>query len=358
MKLRPLAILAALCAVVALVLQAQFAPLPPAKRIAPPVEYQPRAEKKDRRAPDNTFLTFPEWYLVYSPDEYADFIVDRRPSEFPYLGHVGQLWQGYYAIHNATKNNYEFNTDYHVMIGIIAGSTTAEYGLKWGYEAIVGRVTEATRFGETTPEDDLAAEVAREYVRFLDVEPWYKFDFIKPLNRLWTETGFWSSAPLRSWERKYYLTTDFLAKAAYGWVIKQMSESSYGIESPMTAVVLDRFPEAARIDLPEIQVLETYADGSVLVHVPRYQAFTKHALALAKHDVNFLEIAGNRGAIMISVIASGDVDTTRWRTILTQPILTRPGKRRLALMMPVSELSTALRKLVDTGVVVEHVYDY
>ncbi len=358
MKLRPLAIGAAMCAIVALTLKYQFAAPPSGNSPAPQTKITPRADEKDRRAPDNTFLTFPEWYLVYSPDEYADFIVDRPPSEFPYLGHIGQLWQGYYAIHKATKDDYPFNADYHIMIGIIAGSTTAEYGMKWGYEAIVGRVTEATRLGKMTPEDRLAAEVAREYVRFLDVEPWYKFDFLTPLKRLWTETGFFSSAPIRSWERKYYLTSDFLAKAAYGWIIRQMSESSYGIESPHTAVVLDHFPLAARAELPEIKVLESNEDGSVLVHVPRYQAFTKHAIALAKRDVRCLEIAGNRGLIMVSVIASGDIDTSRWRTILQQPILTRLGKRRLALAMPVAELPDALRRLGGAGVTIEHVYDY
>jgi len=355
MNLRPLALIAACCALIAIVLRIQFAPAPPVK----PQEPEPRAAKEDCRAPDNTFLTFPEWYLVYSPDEYADHLtMDHPPSEFPYLGHVGQLWQGYHGIYQATRNDYPFNTDYHIMIWIIAGSTTIEYGLKWGYEAIVGRVTEASRLHGMTPEDRLAAEVARDYVAFLDVEPWYKFDFLKALGRLWTETGMWSADPVRSWERKYYLTSDYLAKAGYAWLIKQMSEGAYGVESQVTAVVLDRFPEDARKALPKVNVLNEAAEGSVLVHVPRYQAFAPHSLALAKRGLEFQEIAGNRGPILITAIVPEDFALGEWKLVFTQPILTRPGTKRIAIAVRVPELSATLRKLDRPGIKLEHVYDY
>ena len=32
-----------------------------------------------------TYLTLPEWYIVYSTEEYAAFIGARPPSLFPYL---------------------------------------------------------------------------------------------------------------------------------------------------------------------------------------------------------------------------------------------------------------------------------
>src|SRR5262245_30732918 len=102
MKLRPLAVICVGCALVALFLQSRFAPakvpVRPAADSKTPVEF--------RRAPENTFLTYPEWFLVYSPDEYADFIADRPPSAFPYLGHIGQFWQGYRAMYGATKDDY------------------------------------------------------------------------------------------------------------------------------------------------------------------------------------------------------------------------------------------------------------
>jgi hypothetical protein len=354
MKLRPLAVIAACCALVSVWGRAHFTPAPSAK----PPETAPRAAVADRRAPDNTFLTFPEWYLVYSPDEYAEFIADQPPSEFPFLGHVGQMWQSYFAIHEATKDDYPFNADYHTMILVIATSTSIEYGLKWCYETMVGRLTEATCAPGTTREDRLAARTAREYVAFLDVEPWYKFDFLDPLRRLWTETDFWGPDPIRSWERKYYLTSDYLAKAGYAWVIKQGSESSYGIESQVTAVVLDHFPEADRKELPEIKIVSEAGDGSVLAYVPRYQAFTKQARALAQRNINFGEIAGNRGPIVVSAIVFADDPATNLKVVFTQPILTRPSYKRIVFMASVTNLSAMLRKLDRTGVRIEHIYDY
>ena len=35
------------------------------------------------RGVEQTYLTFPEWFLVFSPDEYAAFTKDHPPSEFP-----------------------------------------------------------------------------------------------------------------------------------------------------------------------------------------------------------------------------------------------------------------------------------
>jgi hypothetical protein len=39
-------------------------------------------------------------------------------------------------------------------------------------------------------------------------------------------------------------------------------------------------------------------------------------------------------------------------------LITKPGKRRLALVVPVASLSDFLIKARDRGVTVEHVYDY
>src|SRR5262249_59745368 len=48
----------------------------------------PATPMEHRRGGDQTFLTFPEWFLVYSPAEYAAYVTDRAPSRFPFIGHV------------------------------------------------------------------------------------------------------------------------------------------------------------------------------------------------------------------------------------------------------------------------------
>ena len=35
------------------------------------------------RPESKTYLTLPEWYIVYSTDEYADFIAENSSSDFP-----------------------------------------------------------------------------------------------------------------------------------------------------------------------------------------------------------------------------------------------------------------------------------
>jgi hypothetical protein len=305
-----------------------------------------------------TYLTIPEWYLVWSPDEYADFIAEKPPSEFPYLGHLRQFWQGYRAVYDATKDKYPFDFRYHTMIAVIGSSTTVEYGLKGAYENIVGRLTEAGPPGEKTEEDRLAADVARDYVDFIVVEPWYRFDFVTPLKRVWTDTGWWGPNPLRKWERKYFLTSEYAAKAIYGWLIKQATESAYGIQKPVTAVVLDRNPENARAEMPEMQVLEEYSDGWVLALVPRYQSFTAHAIVLSRSGVNFREIAGNRDAILLSAMVPTDFDDSGLKVMLKQPIMTRPGLQRVILEMRVDQLAAFLRERDKPPFRLEHIYDY
>jgi hypothetical protein len=360
LTLRRSALLAALCAVVAVAvrLRAGQAAQPELPAAAPPATALPLLTPPElARAPDNTFLTFPEWFLVYSPEELADFLQDRNPSDFPFLGHLAQFWQAYRAIHSAMAERYPFNSEYHVMIWVIGVSTTVEYGVKWGYETIVGRVTEATRTQGMTQEDRLSADVARRYLEFIRAEPWYRFDYLKPLAELW-QTDLWGPSPLRKWERKYFLTTEFLLKFAYAWVIKQGSESAYGVESTVTTVVLsDGMPDSLD-KLPNIKVVERHGNNVVMAQVPRYQAFTTEAQLLSALGFNFVEIAGNSDVIMVSAIVPSGFDASGLRCMLRQPILTRPGRERILFTVPVAELAATLRTIDRPPFVLEHIYDF
>lgn len=356
MKLRGLSLISVCLALVVLTLRAHFSDSPGARK-AEGID-ESRTPPEYRRPAEFTFLTIPEWYLVWSPDEYADLMAEGSPSEFPYLGQLDQFWHGYGRVYEVTKEEYPFNTDYHMMIVVIGISTTVEYGAKGAYENIVGRLAEATRRGGMTPEDRLAAEVAREYVDFIVVEPWYKFDFVTPLRRVWADTALWGPDPIRKWERKYFLTSEYAAKAVYGWVIGKASETVYEEEKPVTAILLDRLPDAARETLPELTVAKVYPDGRVLALVPRYQAFTTHARVLAKLGANFLEIAGNRGPVVISAVVPAEWDDSDLAVLMKQPLMTRPGFQRIVFTVPVTELATTLRRRDRAPFRLEHVYDF
>jgi hypothetical protein len=316
-----------------------------------------------RRGEDQTFLTFPEWYLVHSPAELAQFLkAQRAPSEFPWGGHIGQFWQGYRAVTHETRE-YPFNGGYHVMVSVIGGSTTVEYGLRAAYESTVGRIAEATIDGTPTAEDRLGARVAQAYVDFIRIDPWYLFDFITPLRALWTDTPANGANLLRKWERRFALSTEYLVKAGYAWLIKLGTQSVYEAAKPVTAVVLDRAPAAMPTNLPELKRLDGGAgigNEAVLMTVPRYRAFLAYAQALAAQGVAFQEIAGNRGVIVASVIERADSapPAAPLRRLFVQPILTQRGWERRVIALPVAELSAQLRRWRAADVQVEHVYDY
>ena len=341
--MRPRALLAA-CALAAAV-GAVAAPIAPAEH---------------RRGEEQTFLTFPEWFLVHSPAEYAAFVKANPPSEFPFWGHVGQLWQSYRAVTRATTNDrYPFNAGYHVMIMVIATSTTVEYALRSAYETLVGRLAELARAHGPTPEDAYGARIAQDYVDFIRERPWYEYDFWGKLKGLWRETSLVGPDMVRKWERKYALTSEYGAKAIYGWLIGLGTKASYDEALPVTAVVVDRLPEPAG---PDVKVLQTLPDGGAVVLVPRYFAFKASTGALARAGANFREIAGNeaQAPILVSVLAPAGwtPPVPDAQILFTQPLVTRPKAERVAFTVPVGGLAELERKLEAAQLPIEHVYDY
>lgn len=289
-----------------------------------------------RRPADQTFLTYPEWFLVFSPAEYAAHTRAHDPSTFPFLGHIRQFWQGYAAVWNATRGRYPFNGGYHVMIMVIGTSTTVEYAIRGAYETVFGRLAELTRRHGFTSEEKLAARYAQEYVDFIRVRPWYEFDFASRLKTLWTTTGLWGDDPIRKWERKYALTSEYAVKAVYGWMIGKATHAAYEQPLEVTAVVTDR---------------------NELLLLPRYEAFMPAASKLAREGVQFREIAGNRGPILISVLGREGAPSPD-RVLLRQPILTERGTERLLIAVPVARLSDALNRYTRAPYRLEHVFDF
>lgn len=311
-----------------------------------------------RRSVEQTFLTYPEWFLVHSPAELAAFVRENPPSDFPFWGHVRQFWGSYEQV-RAASEEYPPNPGYHLMIVVIGVSTTVEYVMRWWYGATVGRLSALTVEHGQTEEDKLGAWVAQDYVDFIRRLPWYEYDFAGKLRRLWTETSLIGPDPLRKWERKYALTTEYAIKALYGQLIKLGTQNVYEPALLVTAVLVDRLPPGLGGELPELKVQQNFADGSALVIVPRYEAFMQYSSTLARHGANFREIAGNQGPILLTALApAGWKPACRCEVLFAQPILTAPGRQRVALVAAVPELALALNGLSGPGVHLEHVYDY
>ena len=313
------------------------------------------------RTADQTFLTFPEWYLVHSPAEYAGYLEGKgQVSAFPLFSHIGQFWQSYAAV-NREIARYPFNGGYQLMVIVIGVSTTLEYGLKGLYEHTLGRLAEATRSGAAVPEEQFAARYARSYVDFIRVDPWYLYDFWSRLRELWQSVPIRGPDLVRRWERRFALSTELLVKAGYARLIKLGSESIYDAPKPVTAVVVSRAPEPDPAGHAEFHVLSGGADGSpVVATLPRYAAFSDYSQWLARQGIDFHEIAGNQGEILISVLVSGDASSSAGRLVFEQPILTQPGRRRLVVAIAVAQLTAELRGAQQSQgrIALEHVYDY
>jgi hypothetical protein len=318
-----------------------------------------RTPQEHRRGAEQTFLTFPEWYLVFSPAAFATFTARHSPSDFPWFGETAQFWQSYRAVTDATRKDYPFNAGYHVMIGVIGTSTTVEYVLRAAYETTIGRAAELTRTHGMTNEERFAAKAAQDYVDFIRVSPWYDFDFVSRLKGLWTTTGWFGHDMIRKVERKLALSLEYAIKAVYGELIGLATHSAYERPLLVTAIVADRVP-AADATLPELTVVERFADGTALLTVPRYEAFARYATALARQGVAFREIAGNRSTILVSVLApqAWEPRDHGVQVLFTQTVLTEPARKRVALTVPVAQLAAVLPQFATAPLALEHVFDY
>jgi hypothetical protein len=311
------------------------------------------------RPEDDAFLGYPEWYIVWSYQEKADFQQNQPLSGFPFFGAVRQYWASYCCISRLIRGKYPFNAGEEVMLVVIGTSFSAEYILKGAYEKTIGRLSEWTSGGEAVAEDAYAYKVAREYADFVEVRPFYEFRFWPRVHGLWRETPLWGPHPIRRWERKAFLSVDYSFEAFYCWFIEVGTHLTYGYEPATTYAAIDHADEGFVRSLQHVKVVQTLGPDAFVVAIPRYQEFTSVAEALAQKGIRFTDIAGNT-LITVSVIAPAD-----WRyadgdakELFSQDILTRPGTRRVILSCDVTAVNEVTQKIRAQGVDVEHIYDY
>ena len=112
---------------------------------APTVNLPAIDEAGYRRKENNTFFTFPEWYIVYSFEDFGRFLDRSSESHFDYLGHILGFWRSFCTINRAVPPTGESLADVKTMIYVIGISYSTEYAIKGIYENTVGRVFEWIR---------------------------------------------------------------------------------------------------------------------------------------------------------------------------------------------------------------------
>lgn len=335
--------------------------LPPTAAYGAPVDVDALAEKLAERdtwvrPEDQTFLTLPEWMIVYSADELGPFLAEHPPSAFPWFTAIGQFWHAYRDVWSATDARYPFNGRYHLMIGIIGVSYSVEYGVKGIYENTVGWLFEQLSDGTITPEERFYAQLTTDYGAFVHHTPWFRFDFAGPRAQL-SDVGADAPMTLRRWERWFVVWTELAVKSAYAQLLGGGRDAVYAPEATTLEVWLDPGDvDLAAID--GVEVIEDLGGGHVLARLPRYEPFTDAVEALTDAGVDLVRIAGG-DILLVQVQTPPGWDPSPYGDPLrTWPLLGVPDRQRVAMVVPVDRLDEVLPALKTEPVVLERLYDF
>jgi FAD/FMN-containing dehydrogenase len=311
------------------------------------------------RGEAQTVLTVPEWYLVFNPVEYAEYLAaGRNPSDFPFFSSIDEYWTLYdrvTAIANASQ--YPKNSEYLTMLRVIGISTTAEYLLKGAYEGSIGRLTRWAADDEDTAEDRVYANAQDAYAQFIFNKAWYEFDFTGWIGTMWSDAPFFGDHFLRKLERRLFFTLEFGVKAGYAKLIGFASHSTYGTKADriyMTVIA----PEDNAMLPPDVEQLE--ADGrSRIVSTLRWGPFTELTPKLAAAGYQFRDISGNR-RIVVSAVGPTDQEPplTGATELFESRLVSDPTRERHVLLVEVGQLAGFIQNLQTSSVTLEHIYDY
>jgi hypothetical protein len=244
------------------------------------------------------------------------------------------------------------------MVLVIGTSFTVENAVKGVYEETVGRVFEGIASGSNTAEDRYGAAMAQRYVDFIRVRPWYEYSFLSELKGLWREP-WWGAHPLRKWERRAILSTEYLVKAQYASVITAGTRAAYGTADTEILVVADGVPEDLLARADQVRMVARLGDGGTVLGLPRYDAFRDAAGKLAAAGAHFRALAGNHEILMTCVVPkSWTLALSSGQVVLSQPILTNPALKRVGVLVQVPALHEVLGEFARRQMPVEHLYDY
>lgn len=315
--------------------------------------------KHYRRGEEQTFLTIPEWYLVFNPLEYADFLeAGHNPSDFPFFASIDEYWKLYDRARTICDGRYPDNPEYLTMLRVIGISTTVEYMYKGLYEQTIGRFTRWIAGGEDAPEDLIIRQAQRAYSDLIFDKAWYEFDFANWVGRIWREPSFFGANFIRKLERKLFFTLEFGFKTLYakliGFGAKTAYEPSEGLIY-LTAIV----PQPVQADLPDSTRVLFAGEGAQILSVPRWGGFTEVIPQLASRGVRFRDISGNKSIVVqLRIPAKGDGKLQSVKTLFSSPLVSDGDTTRLYVQARVDKLHELLNEVDRKSMRLEHIYDY
>jgi len=325
----------------------------PLKKRAAAIENYPRGEEQ-------TFLTIPEWYLVFNPLEYADYLeAGRNPSDFPFMTSIDEYWSLYDRVTAISRaEGYPENAEYLTMLKVIGISTTVEYLFKSLYENTIGRLTRWIAGGEDTDEDKVIQMANRAYSDLIFDQAWYEFDFWSWVVRIWQEPALVGSDMLRKYERKLFFTVEYGFKTLYAKLIGFGARTAYE-QSDGLIYLTASFEEADSFEgIGAAGVVAVYED-TYLLSVPRWGEFSNTIPQLVASGFDFRDISGNT-RISASVIVNSDAsfETDYAELLFSSKMVSDPDLTRLVMLVPVQNLREFFIEVRGKGYELEHIYDY
>lgn len=310
-------------------------------------DYTALLPTEHHRAESRTLMTYPEWHIVHAYDDYGAVITSGDPHDYGYFQSIKEFWSSLCMLSERSAAHGGVDGATKQMVYVIGASFTLELAMKAAYEETIGRLATLIRGSDRTASDDLSAEQAAAYARFLQQVPWYKWPFAEDAAAL----SAIEAQSLRDRERKLALGLEYWAKSQYAEVIAAAVAEVGADELTLRMVV--RGTDPSRIaGFDGVEILETRADVLV-IETPRYRELTHILVDMAQAGVDFVEIAGNDDILFTALSPEA-----RHPQALYSFARQGYGDHRHLIVVKVTELAEALRGLEGAGLTLEHVHDY
>jgi hypothetical protein len=318
--------------------------------------YQPLITDKARQRPAaNSYMTYPEWHIVYAYEGLAKTLDSSDEYQFGYLQSVLGFWRAECRILQAADAHGGADFATRSTSYVIGPSFGLELLFKALYENTLGAIFAILRGPEKTPQDIVARDMAHDYAKFLQQSPWYNYDFRKAITSLWQAP---LKQPVRGWERRLALTGEWKAKIVYAQGIKSLVGATTGDADLTIYSVVKGLSKSQLSETQDVSVKEELGPG-FLIETPRYVAFNTVLIEIAKRGGEIVEIAGNDN-IMITTLRNRDVmfDYGENANVLTTLERQGFGEERDLVEVKLAGLSKLIRQLQNAPVRLEHIYDY
>ena len=306
-----------------------------------------------RRSESNTYLTYPEWHIVFAYDGLAQALKTGDEHTFDYIDSISSFWTSTCALTRVASRHGGADWDTRSMIHTIGVSFTAEMLVKAAYEETVGRFTAWLRGPQKTTQDAVVAAMAADYAAFLRQTPWYQYPFSRKAQELWAPPVHQF---VRGWERRLGIGLEFQAKTVYAKVLAGAVAATAPAQLVIRSVV-SGLDAAVLARIEGVKVIGKRGNG-LEIETPRYALFTGILADIARRGGAIREIAGN-DEVMVSVTARpGEAIAVQHGTVILRMQRDGIAGERLLVNVKMADLAAFLKAYPRGEPGLEHVFDY